>query len=316
MNNVLNLLDGGPLFRGMFNYPLLFKLIALIAYGKKIRGSRDYQENLVRERLDRRINNESQQGRCDFVDSMLKHQGDKDELSFAEMAMNSNVLVLAGSETTASLLSGIQFYLCDNPRVYQKVKADVREKFKSEEEITFASVTECEYLLAVLEEGMRMYPPAPSIFSREALDEMDIDGVKVPRGTHVGVHQLASYHSEENWTRPLEFLPERFLKEGQEGEFRDDSECPPFTLVSECSANVALDRTVFQPFSVGPRNCLGRNLALAEMRVILARMLWNFDVELCPESKRWVDQKIKTLWIKPKLMCKVKIREGSEKSEC
>jgi cytochrome P450 len=72
---------------------------------------------------------------------------------------------------------------------------------------------------------------------------------------------------------------------------------------------------VLQPFSVGPRNCIGRNLALAEMRLILARVLWNFDFELCPESERWAEQKVMSLWIKPELMCKVKVREGLEKSE-
>ena len=71
---------------------------------------------------------------------------------------------------------------------------------------------------------------------------------------------------------------------------------------------------MLQPFSVGPRNCLGRNLALAEMRLILARMLWNFDIELCPKSDSWIDQKIKTLWIKLPLMCKLTVRKGLEKS--
>ena len=74
------------------------------------------------------------------------------------------------------------------------------------------------------------------------------------------------------------------------------------------------DRAVLQPFAVGPRNCIGRHLAMAEMRLILARMLWNFDFELCPESEGWIEQKIKLLWVKPPLMCKVTLREGLEKS--
>jgi cytochrome P450 len=58
---------------------------------------------------------------------------------------------------------------------------------------------------------------------------------------------------------------------------------------------------------------VGRNLAMAEMRTILAKMLWNFDFELSAQSERWSDQKIKTLWLKPELMCKVKVRNGLEK---
>ena len=193
-------------------------------FPKSVRDCREYQESLVRERLQTRINNESQAGRCDFVDSMLKHQGDSEEMSFEEMAMTANIVVLAGSETTATLMDGVTWYLCKNPRVYEKAKAEVRGMFKNEEEITFASVNECEYMLAVLEEGLRMYPPAPSNFNREALDDMEVDGVLVPKGTHVGVHQLAAHHIEENWTRPWDFVPERWLKGGKEGEFRDDGQ--------------------------------------------------------------------------------------------
>ena len=68
-------------------------------------------------------------------------------------------------------------------------------------------------------------------------------------------------------------------------------------------------RAVLQPFSVGPRNCIGRNLAYNEMRLILARVLWNFDLELCDESKGWSDQKAYILWEKPPLLCKLSFRE-------
>ena len=154
--------------------------------------------------------------------------------------MTATAIVLAGSETTATLLSGMTWYLCMNLRVYEKVKSELRTKFTDEEEITFASVMECEYMLAVLEEGLRMYPPAPSIFHREALENMEIDGVKVLKGTHVAVHQLAAYRSEENWTRPWDFVPERWLKEGKDGEFRDDSE---YWLLSQRRFALTLPRS-------------------------------------------------------------------------
>jgi cytochrome P450 len=222
--NVFHLLENFPLTFGKLVYPVSFKLLGLLVTPKKVRGSRDYQTQLVEERLESRMNNESQKGRCDFVDSMMRHQGDKDEISFDEMVENASILVLAGSETTATLLSGVTYYLCKTPRVYKKVKEEVRSKFKAEEDITFASVVECKYMLAVLEEGLRIYPPAPSVFPRQALEDMVVDGVKVPKGTHVGVHQLATHRAQENWSRPNQFVPERWTKEGKEGEFKDDRE--------------------------------------------------------------------------------------------
>jgi aspirochlorine biosynthesis cytochrome P450 monooxygenase len=61
-----------------------------------------------------------------------------------------------------------------------------------------------------------------------------------------------------------------------------------------------------QAFSFGPRNCLGKNLAYSEMRLIAARFLWEFDVELLPESRDWIArQKVFNLWDKIPLMVKV-----------
>lgn len=94
------------------------------------------------------------------------------------------------------------------------------------------------------------------------------------------MHQSGAYLSPLNFHRPTEFIPERALPN------------PPPEFANDC-------RGVLQPFSTGPRNCIGRNLAYNEMRLILARVLWNFDMDLCEESKDWLKtQKIWGLWQK------------------
>ncbi|KAH6676007.1 cytochrome P450 [Halenospora varia] len=60
-----------------------------------------------------------------------------------------------------------------------------------------------------------------------------------------------------------------------------------------------------QPFSAGPRNCIGRNLAYGEIRLILARVLWNFDLELQNDGLNWNDQKVWMVWEKPPLNVKL-----------
>ncbi|KAG5301951.1 cytochrome P450 monooxygenase [Histoplasma ohiense] len=61
-------------------------------------------------------------------------------------------------------------------------------------------------------------------------------------------------------------------------------------------------RDMIQPFHVGPRNCLGRNLAYAEMRLILARLIYNFDMKLAPESANWMrKQRVFLFYTKPAL---------------
>jgi cytochrome P450 len=107
----------------------------------------------------------------------------------------------------------------------------------------------------------------------------------------VGVQQLAAHHSKRNWHEPESFVPERWL-ENAPAEFKKD------------------DKSAMQAFSIGPRNCLGKNLAYIEMRMILARMIWNFEMELMPESTSWKDQKTFILWEKHPLMVKLSLREG------
>ena len=111
--------------------------------------------------------------------------------------------------------------------------------------------------------------------------------------TSVSVHQSAAYASPINFYAPEQFIPERWQPEAKNN--------PSSPFFSD-------RRDVLQPFSAGPRNCIGRNLAFAEMRLILARVLWNFDLELCEESADWAEQKSSTLWEKPALMCKLRTR--------
>jgi cytochrome P450 len=104
-------------------------------------------------------------GRPDFMSYILRHNDEKG-MSRAEIDSTTTVLFAAGSETTATLLSGLTYYLLQNPRTMHKLTDEIRTAFKSQEEITILSVSKLPYLLAVLEETLRHYPPAPSAFER------------------------------------------------------------------------------------------------------------------------------------------------------
>jgi cytochrome P450 len=76
-----------------------------------------------------------------------------------EILGNSEALIVAGSETTATALSGITFYLSQNPTLLQILVDEVRSRFSSEEEITMKTAAELTYLQACIEEGLRIFPP-------------------------------------------------------------------------------------------------------------------------------------------------------------
>lgn len=175
-------------------------------------------------------------------------------------------------------------------------------------------------MLACLNESLRCYPPVAVGLPRQApKGGGNVDGHFVPEGvrfsflsllvatcsyplltpslqTVASVFQWASNHAPQYWADPYAFHPERFLPE---------SEGRP--------QRFATDRQdAMQPFSMGPRNCIGKNLAYAEMRLILAKLVFNFDMAMgdgvkgedgkVEDGRRWLlDQKVYTLWEKPAL---------------
>jgi cytochrome P450 len=89
-------------------------------------------------------------------------------LTVAEIGQMSRILIFAGSETTASLLSGVTYLLLTNPETLERLTSEVRSKFGSEKEITLTSVQGLPYMLACLNEALRHYPPAPTGMHRSS----------------------------------------------------------------------------------------------------------------------------------------------------
>lgn len=152
----------GVFLRTMREYPLIGKPLMFLMAGKsrKFRvGARAH----VRETVMGRIDNPKLEGRGDLMDAMQRHKGGSDGLSVDELVANANILIIAGSETTATLLSGVTYLLLKNPRCLRKVTGEVRGAFEKEEEIDFVNASSrLPYMLACLDEALRMYPPVPS----------------------------------------------------------------------------------------------------------------------------------------------------------
>ncbi|KAL1998567.1 hypothetical protein VTN02DRAFT_5958 [Thermoascus thermophilus] len=225
-------------------------------------------------------------------------QGQGDAVTDQEIAANCSFFLIAGSETVATALSGITYHLLRNPDVLETLVAEIRSAFAREDDITLASTgaTPLPYLQACIAEGLRLYPPGPSLLPRRTPrgETIDIAGYPVPGWTAVGVHVLSATRSAQNFHAPERFLPERWLgPSAPASPFRHDR------------------RGASQPFGTGPRACLGKSLAYHEMRLILARILWGFDLELCGgAAEAWDRQRVYTLWEKGALMCRLRVRDG------
>lgn len=219
--------------------------------------------------------------RSDFLDTLVR-----DGMSMDGLKRNATLLVNAGSETTATLLTGTLYLLAVHPDVLQKLVAEVRGRFQRREDITLTSVAGLTYMLAVLDEALRIYPPdgvsSPRLVPAGG---HEIAGSFVPGGTRVGIWQWAIYRDERLFLEPSRFDPDRFYNKGDEK-----------------SRYVGDRLDAVNAFLVGQRSCIGRNLAYAEMRLILARLMWEFDMSIDESSRNWMDrQENFELWVKPDL---------------
>lgn len=276
-------------------YPLLNKLVSYFTPKFALEGLnlvlRTSAEN-VRNRLG------SETDRPDIMSFILAHNevNPSQALSEGEMVANSMALIIAGSDTLTSALAATINHLLQQPTKLKILVQEIRTAFKKDSEIDGHSTRSLEYLTAVLQEGMRVCPPfADNLHRAVPKGGAVIAGHSLLQGVTVGVPCYATFRSKSNFSSPEEFIPERWL-----------SKTANRSLFSK-------DRhDAFYPFSLGPHGCLGKQLAWVELRVILARLHWNFDVAIPKGSKplEWTSLKIFWAWDKEPL--KVRLTKASK----
>ncbi|CZR50242.1 related to isotrichodermin C-15 hydroxylase (cytochrome P-450 monooxygenase CYP65A1) [Phialocephala subalpina] len=266
--------------------------------------TKDKFRNFIRDKTLSRLSMETD--RRDVTAVIMRHN-DKKEMSERELITNAGCLIIAGSESTATLLSGLIFHLLSTPRVLALLQQEIRQAFTSQSAINFASVSKLLYLQACIEEALRLYPPMPCGLPRQVpVEGMIIDGHFVPGNTSVSMHQLSTGRSARNFKDPLKFVPERWLKD--EPRASDEAAASAPQRSSQYSTNDEFslrygndDFAASQPFAIGLTVSRKQNLAFAEMWSIMARLVWKFDMELQLDSLNWDQQKVYVLWSKPPL---------------
>jgi cytochrome P450 len=236
--------------------------------------------SIIRERRFRHLRNSTEKTvrrmatkteHRDFIWYILKQREKKNEVSDDEVIMNAALFIVAGSETTATELCGLTNYLLRNPEIFKKLKDELRSACRTEADINMDVLGSLPYMNACIEEGLRIFPPVPIGLLRTVPKGGSlIDGHSVPGGTSVCVSSWGAAHSASNFVDPDTFIPERFLE------------------TPENKAKYGGDiKKSAQPFSTGPRGCIGRNLTYVELRLILGALLWNFDLEFADGAPLW-----------------------------
>ncbi|KAI9168061.1 putative cytochrome P450 [Paramyrothecium foliicola] len=238
----------------------------------------------TRAKVERRLATEGT--RKDFMSNLIS-KVQSGEIEKEEMTAHASTLVIAGGETVATFLAATTYFLLSkNNGSWEKLCREIRGRYSSYDEITTTSAQQLQYLQAVISEGLRIYPPGSQGFPRVS-PGTHVDGHWVPQGSEVYTSAFTVTHDEKYFPKPYEFQPERWLD-------------PDSKSVKEAS----------QPFSLGPRGCLGQNFAMMEINQILAKMIFKYDLKLVNKDFDWIkDSQCHVMWWKPELMVEFHERE-------
>jgi cytochrome P450 len=151
--------------------------------------------------------------------------------------------------------------LSQHPEVENKLHAELARVLDGRLP-THDDLVNLPYTKMVIEESMRLYPPAPGISARAVLEDDEVAGVRVPKGSMIMISPWLLHRHRLLWDNPQEFDPERFSPERSRNRHR----------------------FAYLPFGGGPRICIGMALAMTEAQLILATLAQRFRTHLIPNQ--------------------------------
>lgn len=169
----------------------------------------------------------------------------------------------AGTDTTTSTVEWGIAELIRHPKILAQVQQELDSVVGRDRLVSELDLPRLTYFQAVIKETFRLHPPTPLSLPRIAAQSCEINGYHIPKDTTLLVNIWAISRDPNEWTDPLEFLPERFLPGGEKHNV--DVKGSDFELI---------------PFGAGRRICAGLSLGLRMVQLVTATLAHAFDWEL------------------------------------
>lgn len=216
---------------------------------------------IIKEIVEERIQSNAKQN--DLLDMLLetRYEDTGEPMSTQQLIDEIKILFIAGHETTANALTFTLHLLGNHPEIQQKVYEELLT-IESETSDVVEQLQKMTYTNAVLNESMRLYPPA-WITDRENITDDALLGYNIRKGTLIGVSFYELHRNPKYWDAPEVFNPERFLGEQKKRSMQ-----------------------YFYPFGAGPRMCIGLGFAIYEMSLTLSYLLKKYTVTASHKSIR------------------------------
>uniref|UniRef100_A0A8C5QZZ1 Cytochrome P450 n=1 Tax=Leptobrachium leishanense TaxID=445787 RepID=A0A8C5QZZ1_9ANUR len=200
----------------------------------------------------------------DFLDILLCAKDENGHgLSDEDLRAEVDTFMFEGHDTTASGVSWILYCMAKYPEHQKLCREEIREVLGDRDTVQWEDLGKLSYTTMCIKETMRLYPPVPGVARQLAQPITFYDGRSLPKDTVVLLSFYALNRSPSVWKDPEVFDPLRFSPEN----------------TSDRHSHA------FLPFSAGPRNCIGQNFAMNEMKVATALTLKRFQLSLVPDTE-------------------------------
>lgn len=246
---------------------------------------RDYAKNVIQERQEAILRGDDTP--LDILAHILSMAESEPSLTLEDMVDEFVTFYVAGQETTSNQLSFTLFEILKNPEIENRLVQEIETVLGSRQFVEYRDLGNLQFLGQTLKESLRLHPPVEAT-SRETTRDGYFAGHFLPKGTSVLICWFILHRLPEFWPEPRKFDPERFSTEAKSP---GHGQSVPYF-----------------PFSLGPRTCIGQTFAQFEARVLMARLLQEFELSLIPGQNELRHEERLTLRPKGGVQCTIKRR--------
>ncbi|XP_020824985.1 cytochrome P450 4F3-like isoform X1 [Phascolarctos cinereus] len=220
---------------------------------------RDRRRILAQQGSEAFLRDKAKSKTVDFIDVLLLAKDeDGKALSDKDIQAEADTFMFGGHDTTASGISWVLYNLAQHQEHQDHCRQEIQELLRGRqpEEIEWDDLAQMPFLTMCIKESLRLHPPVGMV-SRCCTKDIQLpDGRIIPKGNICLVSIFGTHYNPAVWPNPEVFDPYRF----------------------DISKSQKISPLAFIPFSAGPRNCIGQNFAMSEMKVVLALTLLRFRV--------------------------------------
>ncbi|CAL5204258.1 unnamed protein product [Lathyrus oleraceus] len=215
---------------------------------------------------DRMNSNDKKQHEQDLLGHLLKENHEIDgklnkALTKKELVDECKTFFFGGYETTSLSITWTLLLLALHQDWQNQLRDEIKQVIGNIEKLDINLLADLKKMKCVMNEALRLYPPSPNV-QRQTMEDIQLDNLKVPRGTNIWIDVVAMHHDVTIWGNDAnKFKPERFMNDAN-GESNH--------------------KMGYLPFGFGGRSCVGRNLTFMEYKIVLTLLLSKFKFKVSP----------------------------------